>query len=114
MRRRDFGLLACAAAMAPQSLFAQATGSQPRAGWLLFPAKDAPLSVRYVGEFWDGMRELGYTEGQSIEMLYRYGDFHADRIVWVLAFEISVALIIGFVVLRSQSASLVGRIDELE
>jgi putative ABC transport system substrate-binding protein len=79
MRRRDFGLLACAAAMAPQSLFAQATGSQPRAGWLLFPAKDAPLSVRYVGEFWDGMRELGYTEGQSIEMLYRYGDFHADR-----------------------------------
>ena len=34
--------------------------------------------------------------------------------VWVLAFEIAVALIIGFVVLRSQSASLVGRIDELE
>jgi len=34
--------------------------------------------------------------------------------VWVLAFEIAVALYIGFVVLRSQSASLVGRIDELE
>jgi hypothetical protein len=29
--------------------------------------------------------------------------------VWVLAFEISLALIIAFVVLRSQSASLVGR-----
>jgi hypothetical protein len=34
--------------------------------------------------------------------------------VWVLAFEIAVALIIGFVVLRAQSASLVSRIDELE
>jgi hypothetical protein len=32
-----------------------------------------------------------------------------DVMVWVLAFEISLALIIGFVVLRSQSASLVGR-----
>lgn len=29
--------------------------------------------------------------------------------VWVLAFEISLALIVAFVVLRSQSASLVGR-----
>jgi hypothetical protein len=34
--------------------------------------------------------------------------------VWALAFEIAVALIIGFVVLRAQSASLVSRIDELE
>jgi hypothetical protein len=32
-----------------------------------------------------------------------------DVMVWVLAFEISLALIIAFVVLRSQSASLVGR-----
>jgi len=79
MRRRDFGLLICAATVAPQTLFAQATGKQFRVGWLLFPAKDAPLSVRYVGDFWDGMRELGYTEGANVEMLYRFGDFHADR-----------------------------------
>jgi putative ABC transport system substrate-binding protein len=78
MRRRDFGLLFCVATLAPRTLFAQATSSQPRVGWLLFPTKDAPLSVRYVGEFWDGMRELGYVEGQNIEMLYRYADFHAD------------------------------------
>ena len=37
-----------------------------------------------------------------------------DVMVWVVAFEIAVALIIGFVVVRSQSASLVGRIDELK
>jgi hypothetical protein len=32
-----------------------------------------------------------------------------DVMVWVLAFEISLALIIGFLVLRSQSATLVDR-----
>ena len=26
------------------------------------------------------MRELGYTEGQDFEMLYRFADFHADRL----------------------------------
>jgi putative tryptophan/tyrosine transport system substrate-binding protein len=25
------------------------------------------------------MRDLGYTEGENVEMLYRFGDFHADR-----------------------------------
>jgi putative tryptophan/tyrosine transport system substrate-binding protein len=79
MRRREFTFLVCSAAMAPRTLFAQASGKQFRVGWLLFPTKDAPLSVKYVGEFWDGMRELGYTEDQNIEMLYRYADFHADR-----------------------------------
>jgi putative ABC transport system substrate-binding protein len=71
--------------MALRTLFAQATSSQPHVGWLLFPTKDAPLSVRYVGEFWDGMREVGYSEGQNIEMLYRYADFHADRMAQLAA-----------------------------
>lgn len=85
MRRRDFAFLMCAATMAPRTLFAQPTGKQFRVGWLLFPTKDAPLSVRYVREFWDGMRELGYTEDQNIEMLYRYADFHADRMAQLAA-----------------------------
>jgi putative ABC transport system substrate-binding protein len=85
MRRRDFAFLLSAATMAPRTLFAQATSSQPHVGWLLFPTKDAPLSVRYVGEFWDGMREVGYSEGQNIEMLYRYADFHADRMAQLAA-----------------------------
>jgi ABC-type uncharacterized transport system substrate-binding protein len=25
------------------------------------------------------MRDLGYTEGENVEMLYRFGNFHADR-----------------------------------
>jgi putative ABC transport system substrate-binding protein len=85
MRRRDFTFFICGATLAPRTLFAQATSSQPRVGWLLFPTKDAPLSVRYVGEFRDGMREVGYSEGQNIEMLYRYADFHADRMAQLAA-----------------------------
>ena len=38
------------------------------------------MSVRYVGDFLAGMRELGYTEGQNLEMIYRFADAHADRL----------------------------------
>ena len=80
MRRRDFTILVCLAAMAPRTLFAQPAGKQFRVGLLLFPRRDAPLSVRYVGDFLAGMRELGYTEGQNLEMIYRFADAHADRL----------------------------------
>jgi hypothetical protein len=36
--------------------------------------------VRYIEDFLTGMRELGYAEGQDFEMLYRFADFHADRL----------------------------------
>jgi putative tryptophan/tyrosine transport system substrate-binding protein len=65
--------------MAPQS-FAQTIGRQFRVGWLGLPTKDAPLNVRYLGQFLAGMRELGHFEGQDFEMLYRFADFRADRL----------------------------------
>jgi len=33
-----------------------------------------------MGQFLTGMRELGHTECQDFEMLYRFADFHADRL----------------------------------
>jgi putative ABC transport system substrate-binding protein len=81
MRRREFiALLSGATAMVPRALLAQTAGKQPRVGYLGFPTKDAPLMTRYRGQFLSGMRELGYAEGQNFEMLYRYADFHADRL----------------------------------
>jgi putative ABC transport system substrate-binding protein len=80
MRRRDFAFLLGAAAMAPRAVLAQATRRKSLVGWLSFPSKDAPLLVRYLGQFLTGMRELGYAEGQDFEMLYRFADFHADRL----------------------------------
>jgi hypothetical protein len=80
MRRRDFAFLICAATIAPRTVLAQATSGQFRVGWLGFSSKDAPLTVRYLGQFLTGMRELGYTEGQEFEMLDRYADFQVDRL----------------------------------
>jgi len=79
MRRRDFTLLICTAMIAPRTALAEATSRQFRIGWLGFPSKDAPLTLRYMGQFLAGMRELGYTEGQNFKMLPRFADFHADR-----------------------------------
>ena len=80
MRRRDFTFLIGAATMAPRTVLAQATSRQFRVGWFFFTTKDAPLAVKYLGQFLAGMRELGYAEGQNFEMLNRFADFHADRV----------------------------------
>jgi len=79
MRRRDFAFLIGAVTIAPRTALAQATNRQFRVGWLGFPSKDAPLTVKYLGQFLTGMRELGYANGQNFEMLARFADFHADR-----------------------------------
>jgi len=79
MRRRDFVFLLGAAAIMPRAGLAQAT-PRYRIGYLVFPTKDAPLGVRYLGQFLTGMRDLGYTEGQDFEMIYRFADFNADRL----------------------------------
>jgi putative tryptophan/tyrosine transport system substrate-binding protein len=64
----------------PRAVFAQIASRRFVIGWLGFPTKDAPLTVRYLGQFLTGMREHGHTEGQDFEMLYRFADFHADRL----------------------------------
>jgi putative tryptophan/tyrosine transport system substrate-binding protein len=88
MRRRDFiALLSGAIAILPRAVGAQAVSRRFHVGYLMYGtkdfnygAKDAPLTTRYLGDFLTGMRELGYTEGQDFEMLYRFADFHADRL----------------------------------
>jgi putative tryptophan/tyrosine transport system substrate-binding protein len=87
MRRRDFAFLICAVTIAPRAVRAQVISSRFRVGYLMYGtkdfnygAKDAPLTTRYLGDFLTGLRELGYTEGQDFEMLYRLADFHADRL----------------------------------
>jgi putative ABC transport system substrate-binding protein len=80
MNRRDFAFLFGVATIASRTVLAQATRRQFRVGWLSFTTKDAPLTVRYLGQLLTGMRELGYLEGRDFEMLYRFADFHADRL----------------------------------
>src|SRR5262245_49326949 len=78
MNRRDFVFLFGAVAMEPRAVLAEPR--RPLVGYLSVGTKDAPAFVRYVGQFLSGMRELGYTDGQNFEMLYRFADYHADRL----------------------------------
>jgi putative tryptophan/tyrosine transport system substrate-binding protein len=80
MRRRDFAFFVSAATMAPRVLIAQTAARLPVVGTLWYGTKDAPLIVKYLGQFLAGMRELGYAEGQNFERLDRFADFHADRV----------------------------------
>src|SRR5215470_8056466 len=77
MNRRDFAFLSGAAAIVPRAVLAQYTSKRFLIGYLSFPTKDTPLAVE---DFLTAMRELGYTEGRDFEMLYRFADFHADRL----------------------------------
>lgn len=78
-RREVIGLLATIAAC-PQTVLGQAAKKRPVIASLWLPSKDAPLTVRYASQFLTGMRELHYTEGRDFEIVYRFADFHAERL----------------------------------
>jgi putative ABC transport system substrate-binding protein len=80
MRRREFISLLATIAVCPQTVLGQAAKKKPVVARLALTTKDAPLLVRYVNQFLTGMRELGYAEGRDFEMVFRYADFHAERL----------------------------------
>ena len=78
MRRRDFmALLGSAAATWPLAAHAQQPAKMPRIGIL----DDAPMWQA----FRQGLRELGYVEGQNIAYEYRYGEGTPDRLATAAA-----------------------------
>jgi putative tryptophan/tyrosine transport system substrate-binding protein len=80
MRRRDFiGLLGGAAvASRPRPAFAQAPSKRPLIAALLGGSKTT--TDRNFGGFSQGMRELGYVEGQDYGFEVRYADGNVSRI----------------------------------
>ena len=91
MRRRDFIGLVGAVSAWPQSLLAQAARRRPLIGRLGFNSKDDPFTVLRIGQFFAGMRELGHAEGRDFDMVYRFADFHADRLPQVAAEMVRLA-----------------------
>src|SRR5262245_21739722 len=85
MRRRDFIGLLATIALSPQTVLSQAAQKRPVIASLWLPSKDAPLTVRYLSQFLTGMRELSYVEGRDFEMVYRFADFHAERLLGLAA-----------------------------
>src|SRR5436190_4024756 len=75
MKRREFITLIGGAAAWPLAAKAQQKGKLPLVGILNPGATDTPA----VAGFYNGLRQLGYSEGLNIAIERRYGDWNTDR-----------------------------------
>jgi putative tryptophan/tyrosine transport system substrate-binding protein len=78
-RRQFFTLLGSTTAMWPLTAFAQrATTKVPRIGWLV---TGSPTSYRLsLAAFLDGLKALGFVEGQNISIEYRWAEGNVVRL----------------------------------
>jgi len=95
MRRREFIGLAAGATAWPFIAKAQIDGSMRRNG-VLFGATEGDPQAKYLGAFSSGLRQLGWIEGQNIEIDYRWarGDIERARFLAKELFSTSPALIL--------------------
>lgn len=87
MRRRAFLAGGGAALLLPRAVRGQAPAKMPRLGILRYgtPKDDAGIEPLI-----SGLQSLGYTNGKTISLEYRYAESHADRLP-VLAAEIAAS-----------------------
>jgi putative ABC transport system substrate-binding protein len=71
-RRKLVIVLGAATFAVPLRSFAQKKGKVWRIGFLTTRARPAVLDTEYVGTFRQGLRELGYVEGQNVEFEWRF------------------------------------------
>jgi putative tryptophan/tyrosine transport system substrate-binding protein len=72
MRRREFSLLGCLLVGLPLAARAQQSAKIGRIGWMSRGNASGPDGN--MNAFRQGMRELGYTEGQGFVIEPRYAD----------------------------------------
>jgi putative tryptophan/tyrosine transport system substrate-binding protein len=83
MRRREFIALLGGAATWPLAAHAQQSGSLPRIGFL---SPSTPTAVGpLVAAFVQRLRELGWRDGQSVLIEYRYAEGRGERISEIAA-----------------------------
>jgi putative tryptophan/tyrosine transport system substrate-binding protein len=78
MKRRAFITLLGGAAAWPLAARAQPADRRPLVGYLIETTKEAQASR--AAAFLEGMRDLGYVEGQNVEIAYRFGNFDRTRV----------------------------------
>jgi putative ABC transport system substrate-binding protein len=61
-------------ALAPLAYAQQPAGKVPRIGFISQPSVSDKVGMQLLDEFRQGLRELGYVEGQNINVEYRYTD----------------------------------------
>jgi putative ABC transport system substrate-binding protein len=72
--------LALAVLVAPLAAHAQPVGKVPRIGYLSPGFATDPMRERFLEAFRQGMRELGYVEGQNIAIESRWAEGKDDRL----------------------------------
>jgi putative ABC transport system substrate-binding protein len=77
-RRAVIAMLGGLALASPRTPFAQSAARPPLIGYLAAPTRSGSGPV--IAAFLDGLRELGYVEGLSYTMAYRFADEHVDRL----------------------------------
>ena len=106
MRRREFITLLGLAASLPLAARAQKDGVR-RVGMLLPVSEQDPRVVKYNAAFLDHLRQLGYIDGKTIQIHWRYAGGVLDRLPG-LAREL-VALKVDVIVALAVAASLAAR-----
>lgn len=101
-RRGLLILLGLAICAAPLSAAAQAVDKRPRIGFL--GNSTARLEANLVGSFREGLRDLGYVEGQNIDIEYRWAEGKYERLPTLIA-EL-IALKVDVIVTAGTPASL--------
>ena len=82
MKSRTAGLIVAVALgifWSPLPADAQQAGRVPRIGWLSI-ASPTPAVSHLIEAFWQGLRELGYVEGQNIAVEYRFAEGRPERL----------------------------------
>jgi putative tryptophan/tyrosine transport system substrate-binding protein len=78
MKRREFLTILSAATAWPLAVRAQQSTVVPVIG--LFNVASPDGFANYVAAFHDGLKEVGYVEGQNVVIEYRWADGHYDRL----------------------------------
>jgi hypothetical protein len=73
MRRRNFVGIVCTAAAWSLAVQAQETTRIPRIG-VLWHAGSAEEEGRYFTGFTEGLRDLGYRDGQNVILVHRFSN----------------------------------------
>jgi putative ABC transport system substrate-binding protein len=110
MNRRRFLLTSLAGVVAgPLTAEAQQTGRVPRIGYVDLRARD--LEKPDLRGLRDGLRELGYVEGQTILIEYRFAAGQAERLPGIfdelLRSKVDILLTVGTVVTQAAQRATV-------
>jgi putative ABC transport system substrate-binding protein len=82
-RRREFitllgGAAAAGSVFRPLAALAEVSPKRRTIAWIAPGTRE--LGASFIESFLRGMRELGYVEGRSFEMVYRFGDGYQERL----------------------------------